>query len=452
LAPPIVSPTAEATIDFDAPLLWSQVPGAARYDVELCGDAACADVLARASGPNLYSLLHKPLGTIFWRVSAVDASGGRSPWSPVTRFTVAHVISGTVYEDRNADNDAAGLTPRSGVRVRLYRDRGDNIPGDDDPLVATTSTDKAGGYSFHPGTGGVYWVAIDEESFTPAGRVAGAVRAEQTFGGNGALCLQLDGSIVRRTGPGPCFGGRSMTPDDPLHLSASRHVASVAFGAGSLSEVDFGFSFNAVTSTAEGLGSGTFRQFVVNANAIRGDNTMHFVPLTHAPNGKWWSIRLTSPLPALTDAGTTIDGTAYSIVDPKYAIDSNKEVLMRSSNHVVTGKPIVGPERPELELILTGDRGIDAVAPAAAMPHYFREAGPAHQVSTVLLSGTLEPDVWVDISATVDRKGEAVGCHRSQFPDGEEWAATAVRLAAEDAGRRAGVGCAEGFRRLRLGG
>jgi len=101
---------------------------------------------------------------------------------------------------------------------------------------------------------------------------------------------------------------------------------------------------------------------------------------------------------------------------------------------------------------ITGFAALDAVAPAAAMPHYFPGAGPPHQVSTVLLSGTLEPDVWVDISTTVDRKGEAVGCHRSQFPDGEEWAATAVRLAAEDAGRQAGVPCAEGFRRLRLGG
>ena len=70
----------------------------------------------------------------------------------------------------------------------------------------------------------------------------------------------------------------------------------------------------------------------------------------------------------------------------------------------------------------------------------------------MLLSGTLDPDVWVDISKTVEVKGEAVGCHRSQFPDGAEWASTAVRLNAEDAGRRAGVPFAEGFRRLRLGG
>jgi LmbE family N-acetylglucosaminyl deacetylase len=100
----------------------------------------------------------------------------------------------------------------------------------------------------------------------------------------------------------------------------------------------------------------------------------------------------------------------------------------------------------------TGWAALDAVAPAAALPHYFPEAGPAHQVETVLLSGTLEPDVWVDITTTVDLKGDAVGCHRSQFPDGVEWARTAVRLSAEDAGRQAGVAFAEAFRRLHLGG
>jgi LmbE family N-acetylglucosaminyl deacetylase len=101
---------------------------------------------------------------------------------------------------------------------------------------------------------------------------------------------------------------------------------------------------------------------------------------------------------------------------------------------------------------VVGMAALDAVSPAAALPRYFPLAGPAHQVGTVLMSGTLEPDVWVDISTTIDLKGEAVGCHRSQFPDGVEWALTAMRLGAEDAGREAGVPCAEGFRRLRLGG
>jgi LmbE family N-acetylglucosaminyl deacetylase len=94
---------------------------------------------------------------------------------------------------------------------------------------------------------------------------------------------------------------------------------------------------------------------------------------------------------------------------------------------------------------------LDAVAPAAALPLYFPEAGPAHQVGTVLLSGTLEPHVWVDISSTIEVKGAAVACHRSQFPDGGEWASAAVHLGAEDAGRQCGVRHAEAFRRLQLG-
>jgi LmbE family N-acetylglucosaminyl deacetylase len=101
---------------------------------------------------------------------------------------------------------------------------------------------------------------------------------------------------------------------------------------------------------------------------------------------------------------------------------------------------------------VTGWAVLDAVAPAAALPLYFPDVGPAHQVSTVLLSGTLEPDVWVDISPKVEVKVRAVGCHASQFPDGAEWATSAVYGAAEDAGRSAGVPFAEGFRRLRLGG
>ncbi len=95
---------------------------------------------------------------------------------------------------------------------------------------------------------------------------------------------------------------------------------------------------------------------------------------------------------------------------------------------------------------------LDAVAPAAALPHYFPDAGPAHQVATAYLSGTLEPDVWVDVSGTVEAKMAAVECHRSQLRGEKGWAGEAVRRRAEEEGRRAGVPYAEGFRRLWLGG
>lgn len=98
---------------------------------------------------------------------------------------------------------------------------------------------------------------------------------------------------------------------------------------------------------------------------------------------------------------------------------------------------------------------LDALSPAAALPHYFPEAGPPHQASAAYLSGTLEPDVWVDITDTVEVKVAAVECHRTQFASGpgpEGWVAGVVRSRAEDEGRRAGVTFAEGFRRLTLRG
>lgn len=98
---------------------------------------------------------------------------------------------------------------------------------------------------------------------------------------------------------------------------------------------------------------------------------------------------------------------------------------------------------------------LDAVAPAAASPLYHPDRGPAHQVRTLLLSGSLEPDVWVDVTDGIDAKVKALFCHTSQLAeDAEDWLDGFVRARAEDEGRRAGGGAqaAEGFRRLRLGG
>jgi LmbE family N-acetylglucosaminyl deacetylase len=101
---------------------------------------------------------------------------------------------------------------------------------------------------------------------------------------------------------------------------------------------------------------------------------------------------------------------------------------------------------------IAGAALLDAVAPAAALPHYFPEAGAPHQVATVLLTATLEPDEWVDISDTIETKAAAVECHRTQFAGQDGWAGEAVRRRAAEEGRRAGVAFAEGFRRLILGG
>ena len=91
---------------------------------------------------------------------------------------------------------------------------------------------------------------------------------------------------------------------------------------------------------------------------------------------------------------------------------------------------------------------LDAVAPAARMPLYFPDRGAPHRVSQVFLSGTLEPDVFVDIGPGLAAKTSALDCHRSQLGDAAEVLATVISQRAEDAGRRAGVRYAEAFRLL----
>jgi len=97
-----------------------------------------------------------------------------------------------------------------------------------------------------------------------------------------------------------------------------------------------------------------------------------------------------------------------------------------------------------------GWASLDVVSPAAANPNYFPGAGPAHQVELLYLSGTLEPDAWVDVTETLDVKAAALACHRTQLGPGGEWLRTVVRQQAEEAGRSAGVAFAEAFRRVRL--
>jgi LmbE family N-acetylglucosaminyl deacetylase len=95
---------------------------------------------------------------------------------------------------------------------------------------------------------------------------------------------------------------------------------------------------------------------------------------------------------------------------------------------------------------------LDAVSPAAGNPHYFPSAGLAHPVGVVLLSGTLEPNVWVDVSTSLDAKIDALLCHASQLDGSEDLFRAVLQNRAEAEGRTAGVRYAEGFRRLTLSG
>ena len=95
---------------------------------------------------------------------------------------------------------------------------------------------------------------------------------------------------------------------------------------------------------------------------------------------------------------------------------------------------------------------MDAASPAAGNPHYFPAAGAPHPVGVVLLSGTLEPNVWVDVTTSLETKIEALLCHTTQLEGSEDLFREVLRRRAEAEGLTAGVRYAESFRRLTLGG
>ena len=93
---------------------------------------------------------------------------------------------------------------------------------------------------------------------------------------------------------------------------------------------------------------------------------------------------------------------------------------------------------------------LDTIVPAAS-PLYVPEAGSAHQVGLVLLSGTLDADAWVDIDAVLHTKVAAVACHESRLGGDPDLVAELLEHRAAEEGRRAGIDHAEAFRRLRFG-
>jgi LmbE family N-acetylglucosaminyl deacetylase len=104
-----------------------------------------------------------------------------------------------------------------------------------------------------------------------------------------------------------------------------------------------------------------------------------------------------------------------------------------------------------------GWAALDSCAPMAASPLYYPDAGPAHVVEYVLLAGTLTPDCWVDVEATLGKKAAALACHETRLGEvAHELAAELVAARAEEAAAAAaaagttGLRAAEGFRRLLL--
>lgn len=92
-----------------------------------------------------------------------------------------------------------------------------------------------------------------------------------------------------------------------------------------------------------------------------------------------------------------------------------------------------------------------AVFPSAVtrpiFPELLAEGYEPHQVRELYISSALQPDTYVDISSTVERKIESLRCHKSQVDPGDgQW----VREWASETGKAADLTYAEAFRVMKL--
>jgi len=93
--------------------------------------------------------------------------------------------------------------------------------------------------------------------------------------------------------------------------------------------------------------------------------------------------------------------------------------------------------------------GVIAARDHLFFPEQLRNGITHHRVPRVLLFGTTEPNIWFDVSATIDKKIAALKAHTSQIRN--PGLLDRMRAFAATAGRAWGIEAAEGFRYLELG-
>jgi len=338
--------------------------------------------VARLSGPSTGGFVFYLGGHEYNTTSQDNINGVRmylnAVMTPTSRpsncgLTITtRTISGTVYEDVNGDSQLGDAAARPNVSVRLYQDVNNNgVVDTGDTYLAAATTDASGQYSFNvaPGsTGNNYLVAVNSKEVTPsAGLIGGRgdAWAEQTYGDNPATAALDLGSR---------FGGRQSAVSDAFNTSTTavasntyEHLARADVTSANVANANFAFSFNVVTTTRGGDAAdddassttrtvqGSLRQFIQNANAINGANSMRFVPAVAANAGgaTYWQVAVTSALAAVIDGSTTLDGTAYNSSNGTSLRDTNTGSLGAGGTVGVDGLALSQVERPELEVLGT---------------------------------------------------------------------------------------------------
>jgi parallel beta-helix repeat protein len=230
-------------------------------------------------------------------------------------------VLGRVFDDPNATGSIAnpGL---SGARVYLFLDNGDGVANASDTLIGSKTTDGSGNYSFTGLAAGTYWTVVDSRSITGvlnSGADASSVWWEQTYGAAGS---KIDtGSVSYTATSGLLIGGARRDLSDgfsgsSVTLANAEHLVRTVVASGAtITNIDFGFSSQLVTTTGDAdndlaatrYSQGSLRQFIQNSNAVSGIQTSQFRLVTtdaaYDVSTGTWRFNITQKLPSSIDGG-----------------------------------------------------------------------------------------------------------------------------------------------------
>ncbi len=215
--------------------------------------ASSRDCSSSTIDPSLDGLIHRPGRPAY-------------PLGPGNYFNVyalplrvsGQAISGIVFEDRGEIGrhyDPTEDFPKAGVRYRIFEDDGDGVLDDGDVLVQEGVTGSSGTFQYVPGDLGLYFVAVDSRDVLPddalnSGYTGYDVWADQTFG-------VTWNSSSSGYDAGPAFGGLDPDLSDFFNTTPEpsknhyEHVSVVNFDGSPIPPLEFGFSFDLISSSSD---------------------------------------------------------------------------------------------------------------------------------------------------------------------------------------------------------
>jgi LmbE family N-acetylglucosaminyl deacetylase len=223
-------------------------------------------------------------------------------------------------------------------------------------------------------------------------------------------------------------------------------------------DVDFGMAGTVATLTAQGV---EVAYCLVTSGDAGGDD--HFVPKEERAKLREDEQRAAAKCVGVHDL--TFLGYPDGLVEPTLALRRDLARVIRTvrPDVVLTQSPERNYERvfaSHPDHLATGEAALRAVYPDARNPHAFPallqdEGLQPHTVTRVWIGGggANGPTMVVDTTASIDKKIEALKCHKSQVGDGErlepmlrEWGGMIAKSAGLPKGR-----LAEAFRVVTTG-